>query len=419
MVMRFCLVFAMFLCFAVSPASAGNQFVRCVQNQLVTLGHDPGPIDGSLGKRTRAALQKAVDEAPELKDLPRISNRFAVTWCRELADLGFRVRRHIPFYDGIVVKSDLPAGNKIEEHIVERLTALRIWYAQKYGFRTVSRPTIVIAQNGNSAVRLAKKAAKETGVKQLGEKFTRQKCKNPSNGQAAFAGQNILYFCLTNIGDEGSSLPRELLHFLVVAVPHEYFHFIQYELAADKVARFYRKGNRPPPLHLRPSWLVEGSADYFAYLYLSENHRFNYSVKWTFDKASPYKHSLRQISKSRTLSNTEHYAVSGLAARLLAGRNGPESLINYWEFIGLGLKHDVAFKKAFGMERKEFEKVFEKLRLDLKQSNQFVLGKQLKTEQPQSKTVAIEPFITIQENTGFVKGSQRRQSLLPNYEIAD
>lgn len=364
------LVFAMLLC--PLPISAANQFVKCVQEQLVVLGHNPGPIDGALGKRTRAALQKAVVDNPELDTLPRISNRYAVTWCRELAQGNFRTRSRMPFFDGMIVESDLVEESPIEQEIREQMRNLRIWYADRFGIRTASRPTIVIAQSGKSAIALGRKAGKQIGLRSIGSKSIRQKCDGPDDGTAGFAGPHIIYFCFTKLPNGGEVLSPEIARFLSIAIPHEYFHLVQYELAADKVARFYKKGSRPPAPHLRPSWLTEGSADYLAHLYTYRTVRRDAVIKWSFDVASGIKHKLRDIAKNRTLSNAEHYIVSMFAAHLLGERSGAGSVVKYWEKIGQGIKHDTAFEEAFGMTRKAFETEFEVLRSDYVKATDFI-----------------------------------------------
>jgi hypothetical protein len=351
---------------------AANQFVRCVQEQLVSLGQDPGPIDGALGKRTRLALDKATAGKPKFETLPRISNRFAVTWCRALANEGFRTRSHIPFFDGVVVKSDLVEGSQIEAKILNDIRLLRIWYGQEFNIRTASRPIVVIAQSGKSAVSMAQQAAKDMGVRAIDAKSTQRKCKEATNGRTAFAGSHIIYFCLTNLKREGAYVPRELLWFLNFAVPHEYFHSVQRELAADKVTRYYRKGTRPPPEHLRPSWLVEGSADYLAQLYLYQKVPRSMIRSRVFDAAAPFDQTLKDIAKERRLTKSEHYSVSLLAAQLLGDKNGPESFIKYWEQIGYGVKHGTAFETAFGITRIAFEAEFETLRKDLSKINAYV-----------------------------------------------
>jgi hypothetical protein len=49
---------------AVSGAGASTGHVREVQQALVTAGHDPGPIDGIMGPRTKSALLKYIAVPP-------------------------------------------------------------------------------------------------------------------------------------------------------------------------------------------------------------------------------------------------------------------------------------------------------------------------------------------------------------------
>ena len=49
---------------AVSGAGATASHVREVQEALAAAGYDPGPIDGSIGPRTKAALRTYISAPP-------------------------------------------------------------------------------------------------------------------------------------------------------------------------------------------------------------------------------------------------------------------------------------------------------------------------------------------------------------------
>jgi len=49
---------------AVSGAGASTSRVREVQEDLVAAGYDPGPIDGIMGPRTKAAIRKYIAVPP-------------------------------------------------------------------------------------------------------------------------------------------------------------------------------------------------------------------------------------------------------------------------------------------------------------------------------------------------------------------
>ena len=59
--------------------------VVCVQSRLVALGYDPGPVDGQIGGRTRAAVA-AYAEAGQ-SSLPEFSDETSAQWCSELASM--------------------------------------------------------------------------------------------------------------------------------------------------------------------------------------------------------------------------------------------------------------------------------------------------------------------------------------------
>ncbi len=71
------------LTFAFSgSAAAQNAGVLCVQEELTARGQDPGPLDGSMGARTRAASVAVA--ASEGLTLPALATANAETWCSAL-----------------------------------------------------------------------------------------------------------------------------------------------------------------------------------------------------------------------------------------------------------------------------------------------------------------------------------------------
>jgi hypothetical protein len=63
------------------PASADDN-VLCVQQRLAARGLNPGPLDGELGARTRAAAQSAA--AAQRFALPTLTIATAGAWCQAL-----------------------------------------------------------------------------------------------------------------------------------------------------------------------------------------------------------------------------------------------------------------------------------------------------------------------------------------------
>lgn len=61
---RLCLAAALMLCTATAQAGdplSAAQEVQALQSALAILGHDPGPVDGIMGRQTRAALEAFKD----------------------------------------------------------------------------------------------------------------------------------------------------------------------------------------------------------------------------------------------------------------------------------------------------------------------------------------------------------------------
>lgn len=69
---------------AVSMAGPSNAepSVACVQDELTNLGFQPGPVDGALGGRSRAAANAFVSRTGIA--LPNLTDESAVLWCAEI-----------------------------------------------------------------------------------------------------------------------------------------------------------------------------------------------------------------------------------------------------------------------------------------------------------------------------------------------
>ncbi|MBL8592733.1 MAG: hypothetical protein JNK01_08600 [Devosia sp.] len=63
--------------------SAAFADTACVQQELTRLGFDPGPVDGSLGKKTLSAASKYQLGAAYLPDLSRDTT---YVWCKALRE---------------------------------------------------------------------------------------------------------------------------------------------------------------------------------------------------------------------------------------------------------------------------------------------------------------------------------------------
>lgn len=67
---------------AIISATTAVADVSCVQTQLSRMGFDPGPIDGLLGNRTRAAALNWSELTA--KEMPELSQDTGDTWCESL-----------------------------------------------------------------------------------------------------------------------------------------------------------------------------------------------------------------------------------------------------------------------------------------------------------------------------------------------
>jgi len=93
------------LVFLLATTAQASETVECVQRQLTALALDPGPVDGSLGTKTRNAARALVTRHSELAQLPELSEAYAFRWCKAIASVEPSVEKIYREVRG----SDLPA----------------------------------------------------------------------------------------------------------------------------------------------------------------------------------------------------------------------------------------------------------------------------------------------------------------------
>ncbi len=359
------------------PSFAANQFVRCVQAQLVAMGQDPGPIDGSLGKRTRAALAKAINGHPDLETLPRMSNTYAVTWCRKLGQHSSDLLKFYPSETKAVINADEPNLEKNEALMQSaflgvELEKVRDWYYRAHNVRLASRVDLAASSSGKRVAARVRKMQAQGGHAKVPTKNVLARCKRSEI--AAYADQNFIVVCFQNEKTFDFAWTEKIKVRLGYTLAHEYFHSIQFEYAAAKQLIVYRKGQKPPRSKVRPSWMVEGSADYMANLYITDTYKRFITPDRIFEYSNKHDQTLNKIARTDSLRDPTDYEVSFLAVHLLGERYGVNALLKYWENIGLGMTHKASFEDAFNMTLDAYEKKFEVLRKDKDAAFAFAAG---------------------------------------------
>lgn len=81
---RYFLISIIALGLAAEPALASDRWVSCIQEELVTLGFNPGPIDGLWGRRTADALDATAEKFGRLDQFDATQREEACNFLREL-----------------------------------------------------------------------------------------------------------------------------------------------------------------------------------------------------------------------------------------------------------------------------------------------------------------------------------------------
>lgn len=355
-----------------APAFSG-EYVTCVQRQLADLGHDPGPVDGLMGRRTRAASQAFVEantKADLLDRLPALTSRNALTWCRELGMAYSAAARFWPSAE----KPRIKVGDKTWRRIAlaSAHREAKLFFALRHSIRPASRVDIGGSDNPRVLARYTQELMALRGTRAGNNLKTAQRhCDDDGKDTGAYAHRDQILFCWPARETYDSNWSKANKRTFERLMVHEFMHHIQNELTNAKTLRSIRKGARSP---LGPEWLVEGSATVVELDFLIGKSG---KKPWLFLIQAPAQASSLKLANMRsygTVRNVEAYEVSLAATWLLAERVGREALIEYWRLVGIGNSWEEAFEASFGEPLDEFEARFQTLRSDLGEAIAYVEG---------------------------------------------
>ncbi|KIC18822.1 hypothetical protein RA20_12560 [Leisingera sp. ANG-Vp] len=368
-------LFAAALGFAVLAApAAADPFADCLRSQLRHLGYAPGPASGALDRRTRAAWRKMVahrrpEFGRELARLPKLNQKTAIHWCRELTALDPGLAMYLPSEQKPVIHAESRA---VEQAVLRNLASVRKHFARRHGITLAGNIGIAAAGNPWTVNQYAEWIMRELPAEKmtLGNAINRA-CSGKAFHAAAFP--DWLYICWdTKRAPTAKWLQRNRL-WMGPVLAHEYMHLVQAELSGGRAsARNARKY-----LHLMgPAWLVEGAAQVVDARYMETvTGRRRPSLERLRQDISKTPRDLRSLASKQALSSAHAYQTSHFAARLLAERSGERSLFEYWRQIGAGKRPEKAFQASFGIPQKAFEQQFYSLAVNGKAAQAFAEGK--------------------------------------------
>ncbi|PTX01631.1 peptidoglycan-binding domain-containing protein [Pararhodobacter aggregans] len=238
---------------AAAPAAAWTDDVRCVQEQLVQAGQDPGPVDGVVGPRTLAAL-RTVAAQEGVTSGHALTSDTATTWCRRLGQADPALRAYWPSAtNAVVVQTGAGVDPVLARLIRVRLPELHQEVAALLGVELSGTDRVFVGAGIDELRQMITGDRQHRPIANL-DAVLEDHC-NPSGRIGAFATPGVMVICLR----PNTRLLTDLAYStLVFVLTHEATHLVQFQLtglpgsgtAADGRVRF--EG---------PMWLLEGLAD--------------------------------------------------------------------------------------------------------------------------------------------------------------
>ena len=253
---------------------------------------------------------------------------------------------------------------------------VREFFAENFG-QNIENPIALIGTSDPSLLNEhLSKALKEMGRRQRSSPVDVGKlCDEKPIGAAANRSYTVMCWLKPKAYDRGwlASIQQRLPPILA----HEFTHQLQYHLANDDPPQ---RINGTKELLLGPSWMVEGTAEVFERIYsvqvqgkdaadTADQALFNMQTR-----ARRSRLTLTQLTEAGSIKGRGGYGTARFAAFVLAQRNRPEDLLEYFTVLGQTKDRDVAFEKVFGLSFDKFEADFERIRRDFGATKEYVEG---------------------------------------------
>ncbi|GAA6163891.1 hypothetical protein NBRC116590_15950 [Pelagimonas sp. KU-00592-HH] len=338
-------------------ASFADAYIRCVQNQLTSLGYDAGGASGKLTGQTKAAAAGYIAKKGNV--LPTLTQRTALTWCRGLGDKHRKLRKLQPSAQPAKVFIDKDPDGKRAALLAKALHKSRSFFVGKFKIYPASQIDIVGGDSQKAIIDNLIKARNGRGDEVRGlRNALREHCSDKEKF-GGFEIRNQLVMCWPDSDLKQSAWVRKMNEVTGEVMVHEFAHHVQRELSNDKNARLTRNLREHP---MGPSWLVEGVAVYAEFqFYASRNEVRLFNASVMQQKYDGPGHSLSKLHSGTQIRKAEDaYTLAYFAALILAERTSPRDLFKFWEYSGMGLSWDESFRRAYGIGLREFERAFDK-----------------------------------------------------------
>lgn len=334
------------------PLLAGAE--GCVQEALGTLGYFSPQLSDDPAEATRRAAIRFVAFQDKDPGLPLFSKKTAQRWCDTLVPL-VAGKQATPLPEAFARTSFGPdVSVEVARDSAAGLIESRDYLVAKTGFFLKAAPAVYISSD---AEWLTGGYAAETDLPER-DRASRTTQFAACNGGEANLG--MLYMCASSKVFSEDWYGGGVRSQRAYALAHEYVHVMQMTLAGptppgccDEQQQVQQRG---------PVWLVEGAAEYLAFLLLRDGKRMDFTkeMTWQIKNAQELGLSLKELeTRSGFSANPSGSAVSMVAAHDLVGRRGADGLMAFWQNLEDDKPWEEAFEKSFGISVAAFYEEFE------------------------------------------------------------
>ncbi|NJS38228.1 MAG: peptidoglycan-binding protein [Rhodobacteraceae bacterium] len=335
------LLAALWLALAAAQPAAAGENATCLQEQLATLGFNPGPADGKIGPATRNAL--AAYEAANAIVADRQLDAFsALVFCRELAGADKNLSRHWPSFGRRlrIEVAGTPDNDLRTDLLLEASKALTV-VESLFGIQLAAPVDIVI---GSNAAKISDRAAPltETSAASV-RRFTARLCQDaPDYGIASNHLPGVILFCHQPDATYNSGFTaRDLRNQLGRVLAMEMITQLTGDPATGSDDEYLRRNG--------PTWLIVGTMQLL-------QREVDGVITPLGRKTSVEKLRTDGVTNPRHmeyyLSSLEDPAGIGRTGLLvtddLTRETGLKPIGEFYRLLGTGLTVDDAFQRAFG-----------------------------------------------------------------------
>ncbi|WP_152615668.1 hypothetical protein [Leisingera sp. ANG-M1] len=344
-----------------APAAA-DAFTACVQRQLADLGYDPGRTNGTLVPATQRAWQnlRAAHHGvfkEHLAELPPLSRKTAMHWCRELPALQPGLGKHLPSAAPVLLLADAP---NVEKGVQRAYDQTRRFMDKEYGIVLAGNIAIAAAGSTRTVQGYVRRLLAElTPLKYNPDASIAAHC-DTTFGVAGAAYLRFMYICWDNPHQADKAWLKRAKHWLGSMMAHEYMHLVQAELSGARAEGWNSGAVRR---RMGPHWLVEGGAELVAARFRKKvlRHR-SPGLEELREGAQGSRKSLKGMRVHKAVGTEADYDLAHYAVHVLTRISGEDALFGFWRRLGTGESWEQAFQQSFGLDMAEFEAQVTELR---------------------------------------------------------